>query len=119
MSTLNVDTISNGTLALSITDITKGNARAWGQVNTNGNLNSSFNISGSIDKTTGKRTFVFTNAMPSNAYCVVAGNAGSENIGNWDILIGNKATTSFLATIVSGSGALANRSFDFVVFAQD
>jgi len=74
MSTLVAQTISNGTVSTSSTNVIQGSAKAWVNFNGTGTvaIRDSFNVSSITDRGTGQYTINFTNAMPNANYSICA-----------------------------------------------
>jgi hypothetical protein len=85
MSTLTVQTISNGTVSTSSANVIQGSAKAWVNFNGTGTvaIRASYNVSSITDNGTGDYTVNFTNAMANANYGICFGgsydNAGSAN----------------------------------------
>jgi hypothetical protein len=74
MSTVTVQTISNGTVSTSSANVIQGSAKAWVNFNgTTGGIFSSHNVSSVTVVTTGTFTVNFTTAMPNTNYCFSSG----------------------------------------------
>ena len=85
MSTLVAQTISNGTVSTSSTNVIRGSARAWVNYNQlTGTIRDSYNVSSVTSLATGRFQINFTNALP-NANYTWAGSAGYGQAGqtNW------------------------------------
>ena len=90
MSTVTVQTISNGTVSTSTANVING-AKAW--VNFNGStaaIRASYNVSSITKNGTGDYTLNFTNAFADSNYCLVAATGNNTN----------PATSSFVAAQV-------------------
>jgi hypothetical protein len=94
MSTLTVQTISNGTVSTSSENVIRGSARAW--VNFNGTsaaiglnmtIRSSYNVSSVVRNGTGTYTINFTNAFANADYCCTA-TTGAANSASVNLAIG-------------------------------
>ena len=78
MSTINVQSITNGTDTISVNNSIKGSARAW--INYDGTTDTtrdSYNVSALVDLSAGSWSISFTNNMP-NANYVVMGMSGYQ-----------------------------------------
>jgi hypothetical protein len=97
MSTVTVQTISNGVVSTSSENVIRGSARAWVNFNGTGTvaIRSSYNVSSITDNGTGLYRINFTNALPNNLYAVTTG--ATNQTGNTDSAnnIDNLSTTSF------------------------
>jgi hypothetical protein len=85
MSTLVTQTISNGTVITSSTNVIRGSAKAWVNYNQlTGTIRDSYNVSSVTSLATGRFQINFTNALP-NANYTWAGSAGYGQAGqtNW------------------------------------
>ena len=73
MSTVTVQTISNGVVSTSSENVIRGSARAWVNFNGTGTvaIRASYNVSSITDNGTGDYTVNFTNALPDANYCAV------------------------------------------------
>ena len=71
MSTINVQSITNGTDTIDVGDNVKGTAKAWVNFNGAGTvaIRDSFNVSSITDDGVGLYTLNFTNAMANANYC--------------------------------------------------
>jgi hypothetical protein len=116
MSTLTVQTISNGTISTSSANVING-AKAWVNFNGTGTvaIRASYNVSSITDNGTGDYTINFTNAFADANYSPMFGAspaAGfSGSVGSWWLGVsldgsGNARTktTSALRIISTGSG---------------
>ena len=88
MSTLTVQTISNGTVSTSSANVIQGSAKAWVNFNGTGTvaIRASYNVSSITDNGTGDYTINFTNALVDANYCVTCENSrdnGSTTTGPW------------------------------------
>jgi hypothetical protein len=73
MSTVTVQTISNGTVSTSSANVIQGSARAWANLNgTGGSVRNSFNVSSMTKNGAGDYTVNFTNAMPNANFATVS-----------------------------------------------
>jgi hypothetical protein len=74
MSTLVTQTISNGTISTSSTNVIQGSAKAWVKASWNGStltVNASYNMSSVTRTASNSFTFVMTNALTDANYAVV------------------------------------------------
>ena len=104
MSTLVAQTISNGTVSTSSTNVIQGSAKAWVNFDgTTGTRRAFYNVSSVTRSAAGRWIVNFTNAMPDANYCVtLAGqdtSVGAQNteamaIGSGGILTGSVAVTN-------------------------
>jgi hypothetical protein len=110
MSTLVAQTISNGTVSTSSTNVIQGSAKAWVCYNqvTNSVL-SSYNVSSVTSNSIADFTINFTNAMP-NANYVFAGSGGyGPGQTNWISLTNAvDVTTSKTTTSLRVAASYAN-----------
>ena len=87
MSTLTVQTISNGTVSTSSENVIRGSARAWVNFDgTNSSIRSAYNVASITKNGTGDYNINFTNAMPNNLYSasgICMGGGGSNNQGQF------------------------------------
>ena len=81
MSTLVAQTISNGTVSTSSTNVIQGSAKAWVSFNGSGTpaIRTSFNVSSVTSPSTGLYTINFTNAMVDANYVVTTESAPDNN----------------------------------------
>jgi hypothetical protein len=109
MSTLVTQTISNGTVSTSSTNVIQGSAKAWVNFNGTGTvaIRASYNVSSITDNGTGLYTVNFTNALPDANYSAVAstrrnnGSAGENNSNVGVTFRGASAySTAFTTTAV-------------------
>jgi hypothetical protein len=77
MSTVTVQTISNGTVSTSSANVIQGSAKAWVNFNGSGTpaIRTSFNVSSVTSPSTGVYTINFTNAMVDANYVVTTESA--------------------------------------------
>jgi hypothetical protein len=70
MSTVTVQTISNGTVSTSSANVIQGSAKAWVNFNGTGTpaIRASYNVSSITDNGTGDYTINFTNAFADTSY---------------------------------------------------
>jgi hypothetical protein len=107
MSTLTVQTISNGTVSTSSANVIQGSARAWVSYNgTAGTIRTSYNVSSVTKNTTGDYTINFSTAFANANYAATFGarNDGGGSGANYQVLvkIGTTPTTTAL-NIVGGA----------------
>ena len=125
MSTINVQTITNGTDTISVANNVRGGAKAW--INFNGQTNfirNSFNISAFTDEGTGQYRFTFTTPMPNADYVLassaIANDEGVRQIGVG--LGGNKSTTQIAVKSIfcspTSSDYFDYSVCDFVIFGD-
>ena len=94
MSTLNVQSITDGTNTFTVDDNIKGTAQAWVNFDSVGGsitIHKSYNISSITDLGTGKFTVVFSTPMADNDYCVIASVAKDDGNDDFNqvVTIGN------------------------------
>jgi hypothetical protein len=103
MSTLVAQTISNGTVSTSSTNVIQGSAKAWVNFNGSGgsSIRASYNVSSVTRNNTGIYTVNFTNALADANYAAVV-TAGGLTGGGSDAfpLIDIFTTSSFRISIV-------------------
>ena len=85
MSTINVQSITNGTDTIDVGDNIKGTAKAWVNFNGTGtvSIRSSYNVSSVTDNGTGQYTINFTNAFADTNYAECFAMSGDSNGGNF------------------------------------
>ena len=108
MSTLTVQTISNGPVSTSSANVIQGSAKAWVNFNGQGTvaIRSSYNVSSITDNGVGDYTVNFTTAMP-NANYALAGAAeatGAASIGVLAYYTSGTRTTSAVRVSTTQSG---------------
>jgi hypothetical protein len=112
MSTLTVQTISNGVVSTSSENVIRGSARAWVNFNL-GTVTASYNVSSVTYSSTGIYVINFTNAFANTNYCAVMGgnmrNSGGETIVNQNFNV-TKTTSSMPIRSMTGSGTAADAS---------
>ena len=98
MSTLNVSNISDGTDTVGTGYVVNGSAKAYAKYSTitSTTLTNSLNVSSLTDHGTGDTSTVFTSAMTSRDYIVVAGADDSSwgTVVTLDYSSGNTSSTS-------------------------
>jgi hypothetical protein len=87
MSTVTVQTISNGTVSTSSANVIQGSAKAWVNFNgSGGTIRASYNVSSITVNGTGDYTVNFTNAFADTNYAAVYGagfSGASDNSLKW------------------------------------
>ena len=110
MSTLTVQTISNGTVSTSSANVIQGSAKAWVNFNGTGTvaIRASYNVSSITDNGTGNYTVNFTTAMPNANYALSfsAGDAGAVTFAG----IARTYATTSIGVLAQGAGGGA---FDY------
>jgi hypothetical protein len=111
MSTLVTQTISNGTVSTSSTNVIQGSAKAW--VNFNGTtspptIRGQMNISSVVKNGTGDYTLNFTTAMPNTNYSV--SQIGLANTPTVAVMCG----AMIKGTATSGTLNFNTGSFDII-----
>jgi hypothetical protein len=106
MSTLVTQTISNGTVSTSSTNVIQGSAKAW--VNFDGtstvSIRSSFNVSSITDNGTGDYTVNFTNALPNTNYAITGFVRRDNDVGGvFSVLSAIQTSTKTTAACRIGS----------------
>jgi hypothetical protein len=88
MSTLTVQTISNGSVSTSSANVIQGSAKAWVNFNGTGTvaIRASYNVSSITDNGTGDYTVNFTNAFSDANYAITA--TGTGNGGSGPLIAG-------------------------------
>jgi hypothetical protein len=118
MSTLVAQTISNGTVSTSSTNVIQGSAKAWVQSSgTAGGVLASYNVSSVTRRTTGQYTVSFTNAFTDTNY-TVAGMVGIGGTGNGLFLVqdtASKTTTQVFIVCRNIGNAIVDPDFLSVV----
>jgi hypothetical protein len=115
MSTLVAQTISNGTVSTSSTNVIQGSAKAWvyfQSPSTTVTVVGSFNVSSVTFVSTGNWNINFTTAMANANYALV-GSAGGD-IGIGDRVLSTYPVTTAYGRVVSGapaSGTVYNASY--------
>jgi hypothetical protein len=110
MSTVTVQTISNGTVSTSSANVIQGSAKAW--VNFNGvggaSIRASFNVSSVTRNSTGNYSVNLTNAMPDANYAVTAGlnknDPGADGFGGFTTGTTTLLQTASVARIITSQG---------------
>lgn len=110
MSTITVQTISNGSVSTSSANVINGSAKAWVNFNGTGTvaIRASYNVSSITDNGTGDYTVNFTNAFADANYSTVltGGNSGG--------LVAFMAEASTAPTTSAVRMRTANSSFALV-----
>jgi hypothetical protein len=110
MSTVTVQTISNGTVSTSSANVIQGSAKAW--VNFDGSsatIRASYNVSSVTRVTTGQYTLNFTNALADANYSAVISCGVYNSTGSFDGVFDNTRVFSassfrFHTTFAGGAG---------------
>jgi hypothetical protein len=119
MSTLTVQTISNGTVSTSSANVIQGSAKAWVNFNGTGTvaIRASYNVSSITDNGTGDYTVNFTNALPDANYSFNL-NATRSSLGTANDAISflgaTPTTTALRISTTTGSGTLQDALFTTV-----
>jgi hypothetical protein len=101
MSTLVAQTISNGTVSTSSTNVIQGSAKAWVNFTNSGSTSviASYNVSSVTYVSTGTYTVNMTNAMSNANYAVVTSSGVSGGNGLYMIQNTSTKTTSAFGLI--------------------
>ena len=107
MSTLVAQTISNGTVSTSSTNVIQGSAKAWVNFNGTGTvaIRASFNVSSITDNGTGDYTVNFTNAMPDVNYAtnITTDTVAANNSPAYGNTFLNQSSVSSIRMIITAS----------------
>jgi hypothetical protein len=116
MSTVTVQTISNGTVSTSSANVIQGSAKAWLNYNPNtSSIKASYNVSSVTVVSTNVFTINFTNALADANYAVGAFanfNAGIQAIVSADTTYTKTSSAFQFAVANSASGIAATGSTD-------
>ena len=101
MSTVTVQTISNGVVSTSSANVIQGSAKAWVNFNgANGSIRASYNTSSVTRNGTGDYSVNFTNALPDANYsAVIQMQTDSTGTNNRLIMI-NPASNPLTTTVL-------------------
>jgi hypothetical protein len=113
MSTVTVQTISNGTVSTSSANVIQGSAKAWVNFNGTGTvaIRASYNVSSITDNGTGNYTINFTNALADANFAtnITHGFNGTGTDFLLDFLesstAGNKTASKTTAQFLNTSGS--------------
>jgi hypothetical protein len=115
MSTLTVQTISNGTVSTSSANVIQGSAKAWVRFNASSgtpSINASYNVSSITDNGVGYYTINMTNAMVDANYAVTTSVGNTTYIEFLNVFIappGTFVAPTASSFVVSYYGQGANR----------
>jgi hypothetical protein len=100
MSTVTVQTISNGVVSTSSENVIRGSARAWVNFNGTGTvaIRASYNVSSITDNGTGDYTVNFTNALPTANYAIAGAAKYTAASNNFALTIGDVNGTGAYST---------------------
>ena len=119
MSTLNVQTISDGTTTIGISSTAKTSAKAYVRCASNGNLAESYNISGvTIGANNNTYTFTFTNPMPNVGYSVIATVNTTSTTADGTCFVRSFTTNSFQVVVRDYDGSVATAGVSAVVYSN-
>lgn len=114
MSTITVQTISNGSVSTSSANVINGSAKAWVNFNGTGTvaIRASYNVSSITDNGTGDYTVNFTNAMVDANYSIVSNSAQNTSIGPIPVGIQSSTAPTASAARVECGFYTTNSRFD-------
>jgi hypothetical protein len=107
MSTVTVQTISNGVVSTSSANVIQGSAKAWVNFNGTGTvaIRASYNVSSITDNGTGDYTVNFTNALPNVNYSFTGTHNGSTQNCNPTVTALGTASVRFYTSGGAGAGS--------------